>query len=701
MTRLKLAARNTLSAVAAALLGATWTVVVLGASTNALAQPGAAPPVSAPDDSPDSAKAAQPQPPAKPAPAPEVPDEKDAEKDAQKDAQKSPDSQGGSDSAEPVIRSVSMKDLAARQGGDTDGDTDGDKDSAKDPATPPERDSAKDGDKASDPAAFVSSGGDGAELSAGERAATSSSQPSPLLAEARHRIDAGAFLGGNYFANELELGNAYHDDQVPTSAFLLGLRGTYLLIPHLLKDSSLDPSLSVEVEAKLAFSSTEGSTLYMRDSYSSPVLGWRAHAVLSLWNDRTLRPFALLGIGGETAFSSSPFVYGIDTDAALHWGLGATYKIADSYGVRADFRHGITAGRFALAASTVEFHAGFYYSFGFGARAGKQGAEPAPDPDDVKQMNDGDPDIVVEPLPTPKQTDTDGDGLLDDVDKCPDAAETVNSIQDEDGCPELDSDGDKILDPVDKCPAIAEDPDDYQDEDGCPDRDDDNDGRPDSVDECPNKPETLNGFEDENGCPDEIPADVQTALKNVLFRPRTTKMTTQKNLDKLKTALDTHPSIRLRIVGHAAGNEKQAQALSEQRAEAVKAYLTGAGIAADRLETVGHGADEPVGKNTTRLGKLRNRRVEFELIPGPASIPDPTAPAVPAAPAGDSAGTGAGTAPTGQPAGADATPDKAPADKAPADKAPADKAPADKTPESGPKATSGADKAPGDGSAGP
>ena len=52
-----------------------------------------------------------------------------------------------------------------------------------------------------------------------------------------------------------------------------------------------------------------------------------------------------------------------------------------------------------------------------------------------------------------------------------------------------DSDGDGIPDDVDKCPNEPEDKDGFQDEDGCPDPDNDGDGIPDALDQCPNEPE--------------------------------------------------------------------------------------------------------------------------------------------------------------------------------------------------------------------
>ena len=105
----------------------------------------------------------------------------------------------------------------------------------------------------------------------------------------------------------------------------------------------------------------------------------------------------------------------------------------------------------------------------------------------------------------PNIGDRDGDGLKDDVDKCPDDPEDMDQFEDEDGCPEPDNDRDGILDEDDKCPNIPEDKDGFQDEDGCPEgdkNDRDGDGIHDNVDKCPDEPEDFDQFQDEDGCPD-------------------------------------------------------------------------------------------------------------------------------------------------------------------------------------------------------
>jgi len=134
----------------------------------------------------------------------------------------------------------------------------------------------------------------------------------------------------------------------------------------------------------------------------------------------------------------------------------------------------------------------------------------------------------------PSIGDKDGDGIADDLDRCPDQPEDKDGFQDDDGCPDPDNDGDGIPDELDRCPNEAgpkendgcpggtagdrdgdgipdnidkcpdqpEDKDGFQDQDGCPDPDNDMDGIPDKMDQCPNDPEDKDGFEDEDGCPD-------------------------------------------------------------------------------------------------------------------------------------------------------------------------------------------------------
>jgi hypothetical protein len=55
----------------------------------------------------------------------------------------------------------------------------------------------------------------------------------------------------------------------------------------------------------------------------------------------------------------------------------------------------------------------------------------------------------------PRYRDADGDGLRDDLDRCPTEREDDDGFRDSDGCPDLDNDGDTIPDRADRCPDAA------------------------------------------------------------------------------------------------------------------------------------------------------------------------------------------------------------------------------------------------------
>jgi OOP family OmpA-OmpF porin len=96
------------------------------------------------------------------------------------------------------------------------------------------------------------------------------------------------------------------------------------------------------------------------------------------------------------------------------------------------------------------------------------------------------------------KTDKDGDGILDDVDQCPDQPEDKDLFEDEDGCPDPDNDQDTVLDPLDKCPNTKG----PVENEGCPYGDKDGDGINDKEDACPDAPEDKDGDRDTDGRPD-------------------------------------------------------------------------------------------------------------------------------------------------------------------------------------------------------
>lgn len=85
------------------------------------------------------------------------------------------------------------------------------------------------------------------------------------------------------------------------------------------------------------------------------------------------------------------------------------------------------------------------------------------------------------------------------------------------------------------------------------------------------------------------------------------------NLDKLVVVLNGYPDTNIEVQGHtdSKGSETYNQNLSEQRAGAVSGYLSGKGIAYNRLTIKGFGESLPKYSNDTSEGQAENRRVEF------------------------------------------------------------------------------------------
>jgi OOP family OmpA-OmpF porin len=457
---------------------------------------------------------------------------------------------------------------------------------------------------------------------------------------AHHHWEVDGFGGGHYFSEDGELGaRDVENAPAPEHSVAFGVRLGFWLTPRLAIEAE---GAAMPTEAKAGSATSEQF-----------IVGYRLSGVLQFDAGR-VKPFLLVGGGGESNSSERDDILLDDTDLLFHAGVGAKFALGEAWGIRADARlllppssesEGVTADFEGLI--------GLYKLFGGSSEPvdldsdGIIGAADRcpnePEDKDQFQDDDGCPD-----------TDNDSDGVADANDRCPGEPETVNQVDDNDGCPEKDEDGDGVFGAADQCPTEAEDVDGFEDGNGCPDGDNDGDGLADGNDRCPAEPETKNGFKDEDGCPDEVPVAVQKftgTIKGINFQVNSADLTpgSSATLDEAVKVLQEYADIRLEIGGHTDNNgpADYNRRLSQRRADKVKSYFVDKGIAADRLEAKGYGPDNPLADNATREGRVQNRRVEFTLLttggaapsappattPPSAPAPQPSTPAQPSAPA--------------------------------------------------------------------
>jgi outer membrane protein OmpA-like peptidoglycan-associated protein len=104
-------------------------------------------------------------------------------------------------------------------------------------------------------------------------------------------------------------------------------------------------------------------------------------------------------------------------------------------------------------------------------------------------------------------------------------------------------------------------------------------------------------------------------FERIHFESGSTKLTrgSRDTLNHLAAILKAYPNTHVRLDGYTdnSGDADKNQALSQARADEIKARLVKGGIAASRLDTAGNGANNPIASNDTTEGRQQNRRIEL------------------------------------------------------------------------------------------
>lgn len=93
-------------------------------------------------------------------------------------------------------------------------------------------------------------------------------------------------------------------------------------------------------------------------------------------------------------------------------------------------------------------------------------------------------------------------------------------------------------------------------------------------------------------------------------------------LDAKLAFLQANPAIRIRVAGHTdeRGSDEYNLALGMRRAAAAKRYLVDLGIDEQRIAVVSFGAERPRTAESSESAWAQNRRDEFEILAGGASL---------------------------------------------------------------------------------
>jgi outer membrane protein OmpA-like peptidoglycan-associated protein len=104
----------------------------------------------------------------------------------------------------------------------------------------------------------------------------------------------------------------------------------------------------------------------------------------------------------------------------------------------------------------------------------------------------------------------------------------------------------------------------------------------------------------------------------IFFNPNSNALSEDaiKKLDQVFEILIKNPNAMITLNGYSdsLGPASYNEMISEIRANAVKSYLIGKGVAPSRMKAAGHGSQKFIASNENADGRQLNRRVEIELM---------------------------------------------------------------------------------------
>jgi len=287
--------------------------------------------------------------------------------------------------------------------------------------------------------------------------------------------------------------------------------------------------------------------------------------------------------------------------------LGAPRDDGSAMQLRADLgaRRGLSSN--STVSHAVDYVAGLGIQYSWGGSPARRFIDTDGDgvADDLDKCPGTPAGTAVDSTGCPLPQDDDGDGVTNDMDKCP--GTMAGAKVDASGC-ELDSDGDGVGDSRDQCPNTP--PGAPVDEKGC-ELDSDGDGVLDSADKCPDTPkgDRVDAF----GC--SFKEEIK--LPGVVFETNKADLLPESIpvLEGAVATLNRYPDLKIEVAGHtdSRGSDAYNLDLSARRAATVLKYLRDAGVA-NPLSSRGYGERQPIASNTSDDGRQQNRRVVLRVL---------------------------------------------------------------------------------------